>query len=260
METAAIKKGISRILAGFVITGSVLLLFAFKNAEHRFNDLVRQLGLSESMAHQYIWENISKNYFSIPRLKALKDIAANDRPRAAKEFAEYVKVYIASDEFNKRYEEMREQYRPKQDAVPIPDSIKKQQKENLTMTIAVYAKFIKEIPKDQRPCIQKQIDLMKEQLIKVDDPNPALTQWQKDFPSSPVKMIRASLEKFLDHTNDIDFSATLKQNKKGKWIFTNSSYEAKPETWKMCYRAGKESTEIVREIAMQYLEETKITI
>lgn len=260
MKTTAIKRGLRKILTGFVITGLVLLLFAFKNAEHRFNDLVRQLGLSESMAHQYIWENISKNYFSIPRLKALKDIAVNDRPGAAKEFAEYVKIYIASDEFNKRYEEMREQYRPKQDPTPLPDSIKRQQKENLVITIGVYEKFIKEIPKDQRPCIQKQIDLMNEQITKLDDPNPALTQWRKDFPSSPVKMIRTSLGKFLEQTKDIDFSATLKQNKKGIWIFTNPTYETKPNTWKMCYRAGKESTEIIRTMAMQYLEETKSTI
>lgn len=80
-----------------------------------------------------------------------------------------------------------------------------------------------------------------------DVPNPELTKWQKEYPASPNIKIKAGLMKLLNEMKEVDFGAELKDGACNKKVFVNPEYEKKPYIWKMCCRAGSETTHTVQQ-------------
>ena len=70
----------------------------------------------------------------------------------------------------------------------------------------------------------------------------------------PQVQLAKRLQAFLDATADVDFGAETTASG-GLKRFVNEEYESKPSEWKMCYRAGKETTEALRAFASEWLAE-----
>ena len=123
--------------------------------------------------------------------------------------------------------------------------------------------------------------MLKEQLKSLDDPNnpmfskdmdemikqsyaaqmtqheQALAEWENKYPKTPERMVQKWLEDFLAVSKDVDFSASVVSNDRGKKVFANPAYESKSSNWKLCYRAGKETVEAGRTFAAKWLQELK---
>jgi len=93
-----------------------------------------------------------------------------------------------------------------------------------------------------------------EKAIAKSGPAPSSELYQLD--KNPNVQLKKALEAFLKNTEKVDFAAATRSSD-GLKIFENSAYEAKPREWKMCYRAGKETSEAIRAFASGWLEELK---
>ena len=70
----------------------------------------------------------------------------------------------------------------------------------------------------------------------------------------PRVQLKRRLEAFLAVTADVDYDArTTTANRRGK--FLDEVYEAKPNEWKMCYRAGRATGDAIRTFAKQWVAE-----
>ncbi|HCV43019.1 MAG TPA: hypothetical protein DGH68_06010 [Bacteroidetes bacterium] len=156
---------------------------------------------------------------------------------------------------------------------------RKEQKEQLQKSIRETEAGMKSVPADQQEMMRGIVTTLKEQLKTLDDPNNPmfskqmeemvqqsyasqmeehknnLARWGKEYPLTPKEMIKRWLTEFLEVSKDIDFNAKLISGDGGKRRFANPEYERKPDNWKRCYRAGKETIEAGRASAKQWLEE-----
>jgi hypothetical protein len=81
-----------------------------------------------------------------------------------------------------------------------------------------------------------------------------LADWERNNPTDPTGMVKKRLEKFLEETKDVDFSAKLVEGEYGKRVFAKREYEMKSANWKVCYRAGKESVDAARTFVRKWLD------
>jgi hypothetical protein len=80
-----------------------------------------------------------------------------------------------------------------------------------------------------------------------------LAQWEKKYPADPRVLIAARLHHFLEVSRDIPFNARLAPDKQGRMKFADPQYEARPDQWKLCFRAGREPVEAARAFAREWL-------
>jgi hypothetical protein len=80
----------------------------------------------------------------------------------------------------------------------------------------------------------------------------ALAEWNIRLPTDPKALIAGRIREFLETSADVDFGAKLVK-KGGLMRFDNEDYEAKPITWKLCFRAGREAVEAARTFATSWL-------
>jgi hypothetical protein len=81
-----------------------------------------------------------------------------------------------------------------------------------------------------------------------------LKQWEERYPADHNVLLAKRLRDFLAATADVDFNAALVTTGRVR-RFAEPRYEQKPAAWKMCYRAGRESTEAARAAATAWLKE-----
>lgn len=75
-----------------------------------------------------------------------------------------------------------------------------------------------------------------------------------DLDRDPRVQLKRRLEAFLAVTADVDYDArTTSANRRGQ--FLDEVYEAKPNEWKMCYRAGRATGDAIRAFAKQWVAE-----
>lgn len=209
-----------------------------------------------------------------------KNIATGNRLAIAKDLLSYAKEYINSGEFKKAYGQERISAKPVQPVLkPVRTKSQIQQEE-----IAKTEKSLKEMEKsmasydaDMRKNMQPVLETFKGLLKEYIDPqNPYfesllmydsaeraqaikryeedVKRWQVNYPQSFAPIIKARLQKMLDLTKNVDYSADLK-TEYYKQKFVNQVYEKKPVEWKQVFRAGKEITEYARSFAQQWLSE-----
>jgi hypothetical protein len=82
-----------------------------------------------------------------------------------------------------------------------------------------------------------------------------LAAWEKKYPADPQALIASRLHQFLDLSKDIPFDAKLVPNGYGKMKFADPRFEAKPDQWKLCYRAGREPVQAARAFALDWLSQ-----
>jgi hypothetical protein len=81
-----------------------------------------------------------------------------------------------------------------------------------------------------------------------------LKAWDEDLPEDPQVLIAKRIRQFLTTAADVDFDAELIARGDRK-VFVKPEYEQKNAYWKMCFRAGRETTEAARAFAAAWLAE-----
>ena len=241
-----------------------------------------KIHLSENDADNIIFSNCSNPSFYFPNPGQLKNIAAGDKVAIVNGVGSYVKEYTSTKEFIAKYNEYKESKKPGPPEKPKSTAeMKKEQKESIKEGIENLEKTKSQMPKDQQASFDETIKSFKKQLKEVDDPdnpmfsaemenslkqmydgqmqeyNEQVAQWEKDYPPSPKSMIKNWLKEFLDGSKDVDFKAELAEAEGGRKFFVKQTYENKSGLWKVCFRAGKETTEAARKFAQNWLNELK---
>lgn len=72
---------------------------------------------------------------------------------------------------------------------------------------------------------------------------------ESKYPAKASDAVKLRLQEFLDLSATVDFSARLTSGSR----FENSAYEAKPNEWKACYRAGEPVVKAAREEVEKWL-------
>lgn len=76
---------------------------------------------------------------------------------------------------------------------------------------------------------------------------------EAELPPDVNVLVARRLREFLALTEDMDFDARTRRNDAGRLVFRDEELEAKPATWKLCFRAGEDTIEAAREFAEGWL-------
>jgi hypothetical protein len=189
----------------------------------------------------------------------------------------WTKAYTQSPAFKAEYDRQREQNRPPAlKPKPSIDEELAQQKAERTKALEEMKKNVAQMNPDMRARMQDTVKQMEAQYAKMDaDPKMAammrqslemqraadeksyqerVASFEKRFPADPKVLLVERINHFLDVSKDVDFGAQLVQDRNKK-KFADPAYESKPETWKLCYRAGKDAVSAARTFATVWLRE-----
>lgn len=268
----------------FIFVSTILLVVAGFYAGQFIDDkaktLLQTLKLSEDNAKNTIFSDISSKSFYLPGIKELKSIALNDRAAQVEVVGKYVKDFTVTEDLKKRYNEYRESRKPSPPEKPKTSAeLKKEYKENMQKSIAEMKVSKTQAPADQQAMFDETIKMLEEQLKEIDNPdNPMfspemdkysqmgyeqqmeahkkdIAEWEAKYPvNNPKPLIKTWLESFLEQTKDIDFGAQTAIDK-NRTLFVKKEYESKNSMWKLCFRAGKETTEAARKYAQSWIGE-----
>lgn len=233
-------------------------------------------------AKEYAWNDCSGCYFSYPLPGELKATPLNERPLIVKAVGEFVKLYTKSGDFRSRYLEHREASKPKAPEAPESmEEMKTKEKEQMKKSLQDMEKAKANMPASQKAEFEKLIEALKLQMAEIQkqqnitysaeteqymkqgyeaemqEYKEKLQEWEKDYPKEPDMMIRRWLEEFLKISSDVNFDAQVSEDGSGKKRFVNADYENKPDLWKLCFRAGRQTTEAGRKFASEWLKELK---
>lgn len=250
--------------------------------DDRAKTLLQTIKLSEDNAKSTIFSDISSNSFYLPGIRELKSIAINDRAAQVEAVGKYVKDFTASEDFKKRYNEYRELRKPTPPEKPkTAAELKEETRANYKQSIEEMKITQSQMPVDQQAMFDETIKMLEQQLKDIDNPdNPMFSpemdkysqmgydmqmeqhkkdidEWGAKYPvNNPKPLIKTWLESFLEQSKDIDFGAQTAIDK-NRTLFVKQEYERKSNFWKLCYRAGKETTEAGRKFAQSWLGELK---
>lgn len=270
----------------FLLVTITILLLGYstgKLLDDKMKSLLKQISLSEESAKNSIFSNCSGPSFYLPNLKNLKGLASGERVLMVGTVGDYVKEFVSSKEFVKRYNEYRESKKPSPPEKPKSvNELKNQQKEDLKKSIQDMKTTKSQMPSDQQAMFDETIKMLEEQLKELDNPdnpmfspemeknmqegykqemafyNQEVTEWETKYPANnPNGMVKEWLSEFIAVSKDVDFNAQTALNEKGRTLFVKQEYERKDYLWKICFRAGKETTEAATKFAQSWLGELK---
>jgi hypothetical protein len=262
------------VIAGF---------YSGKIIDDRAKALLQTLKLSEDNAKNTIFSDISSSSFYIPGVRELKSIALNDRASQVEVIGKYVKDFTITEDFKKRYNEYRESQKPSPPEKPkTVAELKEENRASMKKSIEEMKTTKASMPADQQAMFDESIKYLEEQLKAIDDPNNTMyspemdnytkmaydqqmdqhkkdiADWESKYPANnPNLLIKTWLNSFLEKSNGVDFNAQTATNENGRTLFVKQDYEKKDSMWKLCFRAGKETTEAARKFAQAWLKELK---
>ena len=268
----------------FIAVPFLLLFLAFtagKIIDDKMKNILQQLQLNENDAKDMIWNNCAYSNFYFPNPKTLKGIAAGEKSSVVESVAKYVKEYSSTPEFANKYSELREGKKPTPPDKPkTMDEMKEEQRKSIEEGIKNLEETKSKMAADQQSMFDESIKMYKDQLKELDNPdnpmfskdmenmykqmydqqmtdyNNKVAEWQNEYPeNNPKPLIKKWLQKFLDESGNVDFSAQTAANQYNKEVFVKQEYERKSSLWKLCYRAGKEATNAGRAFAQKWLSE-----
>ncbi len=263
-----------------VILVAVILVYSGFSTVRNAKDVMKQLGIPEEDARNYIWWSLSGNTFSYPGTQQVKKTPVSERAGTVQQICAFAKSYTESDAFRKQYLEQREASKPVPPEKPEPvEEMRARMKKEMEKSIQETEKAIESMPPEHHEMMRANVEMLKEQAKSYDDPNNPMfskdmedmmkqnyefqmtehknrvAEWEKNYPADPKPMVKGWLEEFLDQSKDVDFKATLVDGEYGKKVFAKREYEMKPANWKLCYRAGKESVDAARGYVKGWLDE-----
>jgi hypothetical protein len=213
----------------------------------------------EKDARTYMYNNGRVPYW----LRDLKEyVTTNNKTETAKELCVYLKNYVESDLFATKYQQIRQETKPKTEDVPNQDAINYFKENN--------PKFLKdaetELANIKKRGGKSDIDRMMlpvyEGLVRKHkleakinaELKPRYNLWILAYPEDPAIFIKKRLEEYLDFAGTVDFKATTIQ--KGRFlVFSNADYEKKSRQWKAVYRAGADANKVVTDFIKQWLKD-----
>jgi len=256
-------------------------IYAGQIVDDRVKSLLQTIKLSEDNAKNTIFSNISSSSFYFPGIKELKSIALNDRAAQVEVIGKYVKDFTATDDFKKRYNEYRENQKPAPPEKPkTVAELKQEYEQDMQKSLEEMKVSRSQAPTDQQAMFDETIKMLEQQLKEIDNPdnpmfNPQMDEyskmaydqkmeqhkkdiagWEAKYPANNTNpLIKSWLESLLDKSKDVDFNAQTAINEKGRTLFVKQEYERKDNFWKLCFRAGKETTESARKFLQDWLKE-----
>lgn len=269
---------------GLVLLSTFLLVLGFSSksgADANLNTLLQLLQLNEQSAKAALVHAVTAPSYSIPNVKALKNLPVQERIAMVQLAGKQAKAYLASPEGIAAYNAFRESKKPKPPEEPkYSRQLTDEYRENLKNNITEMEKNKGTLPKDQQPAMDGVIDNLKQQLQELDRPDNTvfpvdidihlqqahagemaehgkrLAAWEEAYPANnPNPMIKQWLAVFLEKSADVDFEAQTTEVKPGVLTFVNKDYERKDKLWKLLFRAGKDTVTAARAVAQEWLAE-----
>jgi hypothetical protein len=271
-----------KTLCIFGILALLVSLHAFRTLEQSGNDALKMIGIPEESARNSFLSSLFRGTLSFPQTTQVQETPNSARAGFVQQIGAFVKLYTESAAFAEEYQRERETRKPLAPEAPKSmDAQRKEQKEQLQTSIQQTEEGMKSMSPDLQASMKQVLTELKAQLKSLDDPNnpmfskeveeiykqsyaaqleehkQKLTQWQQDYPQDPRELIRRRLMEFLELSQSVDFNAALVKDEQGKKTFANVVYERKPDSWKMCFRAGREAVNAGRDFAQQWLAQLK---
>ena len=254
---------------------SLLALYSFNTYNNRADELLKELGIPATDARSYIWRTFIGESFSFPSNSNIRNYPQDKRATAVQVIGAYVKDYLTSIDFVKQYQQFREERKPRS-PLSVGDRVKTEihnlnlllkdaqdgfRKANPELksiyeaSIKKYKQSINAFENDYDPQHPAQMEgILTQYDYDMSDYRFRLKQFEREYPADVKLFIRNRLQDFLLLSSTVDFNAKLIQQSGAK-KFANPSYEAKPNAWKYCFLAGKESTSAARRLAAQWIKE-----
>jgi len=275
-----------KLLAGVLLAHLLMISYAWKAAEYRREEIFERIGTTREQLNDRIFVSLREGRLYMPasvisRRISFKSMLFDSKKQLLEDLGTYMKQYVLSEEFNTKYQAYRKTLAPRQqqDVEAGLDRIAEQYRKELATAERMLA--ASRTP-EERASNEKWVQKWKDRLKPYEDKSSAAyakekknaealkglyemagktKQQQLDtrFPADVKEMVKQRLERFLTLSAEIDFNATLKDDGhvKDRKVFTNFFYEQKPADWKLCYRLGKETTNLFRAYAQQWLKELK---
>jgi len=239
------------------IASCLILLTSYKVFIKKINaDALSVLGFSKSYADERVLWSLSNGLGPIIRPANMAQFISRssaDKTEITLQFCNYIKSYVYSQEFKDNYEAFRQSKKPV--VQQFSEEEKAMQLEMIKQQEEMFSPEVLDMlpPEGKANALKSIEDMKKAATGELTDAQKE--EWEAIAPSDPYRNIKSGLQKFLNESNDVDFSAPTKMNQNNKKIFTNPAYEKKPAYWKACYRAGKEVTDVGRSFAQEWLTE-----
>jgi hypothetical protein len=241
----------------------------------------KQLGITEVEVKDHIKLCFLYESGLVRTLPGKNKIAIGDRAAIILEALKYAKQYVSTAEFEKEYQQVRENLKPKSytAVAKTKEDIRKESIKRNEIVIQNLEKqlllsttdtFLRKTYRDHIVELKREIEDFKkpnsgliDNMWRLDQENAnklnerfkgLAKQWETNYPQNYMQVIKARLVQFLAQTNGIDYKAA-EAERNGKQIFTNPAYEAKSAQWKMAFHAGKEVTETARTFIQQWIKE-----
>jgi len=257
---------------------AVMGLSAAVGAIQTGSDVLTKLHLTPAAAKEGALDTLfSGSVFNDAAFKAFKALPPSGRAAVVRSGLTWIKTYTQSAEFKAAYAKAREEEKPEPpEAVPSADETLKKQKAEFEKQVAEMRKNMAGLDAETRKTMEEAIKQMQAQMAAMEkDPQQKemmrqmvemqkeenknqyaeqLKVWEENYPADPRLLIKRRIEEFLELSGDVDYSAKLVPS--GSVMrFADAEYEGKPSAWKLCFRAGKETTEAAREFARAWMAE-----
>ena len=249
--------------------------FSFRTINNKYNDILTALGIPPAMAKDNITSSFLGGYFYAPTSKTYKTYPEGKRAAAVQQLGVFVKNYLTSVEFQKKYQEQYEYMKPT--APKTADEKVKDILTNYKEKLKESEEKVKKADANLKPIFEESIRTYKKWIAVYEDSNhpehakfikiqqqsaegelkyyqSKMDELDKKYPKDIKVFIKGRLEEFLKISADVDYNAELVQQGRLK-KFVNPEYERKSMNWKYCFRAGKETVDAARKFAEQWLKE-----
>jgi hypothetical protein len=185
---------------------------------------VDELGFDRTQLEESMFGALRGSYGAPDVPTELREWPDAEKVAAVRTLGAFAKEFFASPDMKKRYDEARKSSRPKR------------------------SPGVPKLSLDPRAVARKGLE--KQALAKAGGkPLPA-----GELDRDPRVQLKRRLQAFLAVTEDVDYDAkTTVANRRGQ--FVDEVYEAKPNEWKLCYRAGRATGDAIRAFAKQWLAE-----
>jgi hypothetical protein len=184
---------------------------------------LESLGFDEAQLQNAMFSAL-RGWYSAPDVpQVVRALPADERVQVIETMGTFAKTYYKSPDFKKGYADAYKQSKPKGFGLG-------------SLNVKAMAKAAAEKAVAEKTGAGKAADALA-------------------LDNDPDVQLAKRLEAFLAATEDVDFDA--KTQGEGIKRFVKDEYEAKAPEWKMCYRAGKETTEAIRAFARDWLAELK---
>jgi F0F1-type ATP synthase membrane subunit b/b' len=255
-------------LATLALTASVAVAAA---------DVFQEFGLDRQAWAGSFLSSLVDRAFSAPSFPSkLKGVPEGRRAAVVRALGGAAKAWFASADFRARYakeveESLPDDLKPPRSAAEIEASMRSELRQGLTEMEA----SVKELPAASRKEAEAALAQVRSEFERqaaglgkaaAEEARAEKARFEaarsrpagpNALPADPKLALRRALDAFLRETSGVDFAAETRAGASRTRRFVRPDYEAKPRSWKLCYRAGREACDAARAFATEWLAELK---